>query len=146
MIGFNNEDLKFTLKNKRLIRKWLQEVAKTEGNYQVGDIQYVFTSSENQRNMNIQYLGHDYFTDIITFDYSSLKDGVISGDIYIDIPTVVSNSEIYGTPETEEIYRVIVHGVLHLCGQNDKSEKDNKEMHRKEDVYLSLLKTMAEKR
>jgi rRNA maturation RNase YbeY len=88
--------------------------------------------------MNIDYIGHDYFTDIITFDYSELEEGVVSGDIFIDVETVADNARIYGVTARQEMLRVVVHGVLHLCGQKDKDPEDEKEMHRKEDKYLAM--------
>ena len=89
--------------------------------------------------MNRQYLSHNYYTDIITFDYSDLDGGYISGDIYIDVETVTLNAFKYGATPTAEMHRVIVHGILHLCGQKDKRAEDNRQMHAKEDLYLSLL-------
>ena len=93
--------------------------------------------------MNIDFIGHDYFTDVITFDYSDLKgEGIVSGDIFIDVDTVKDNARIYGATFTSEMHRIIVHGVLHLCGQKDKTPRAEKQMHRKEDKYLKLLSEM----
>ena len=92
--------------------------------------------------MNRQYLGHDYYTDIITFDDSDLKEGYIAGDIFIDVETVADNARQYGATRREEMQRVIVHGVLHLCGQKDKTPRANRQMHAKEDKYLALLAEM----
>jgi rRNA maturation RNase YbeY len=89
--------------------------------------------------MNIDFVGHDYFTDIITFDYSNLEDGYISGDIYIDYQTVTDNARIYKTTAASEMLRVVVHGVLHLCGQGDKTPETEAVMHSKEDKYLELF-------
>ena len=89
--------------------------------------------------MNIDYVGHDYFTDIITFDYSNLEQGYISGDIYIDYQTVTDNARIYNTTAECEMRRVVVHGVLHLCGQGDKTPETEAVMHSKEDKYLALF-------
>ena len=87
--------------------------------------------------MNRQYVGHDYFTDIITFDYCDLDGrGVVSGDIFIDPFTVEDNSRILGTDPTEELHRVIIHGILHLCGYKDKSDEEAAQMRSKEDFYL----------
>jgi len=94
--------------------------------------------------MNIDFIGHDYFTDIITFDYSDLKgSGVVAGDIFIDVDTVADNARIYGATARQEMCRVVVHGVLHLCGQKDKTPRAEKQMHRKEDKYLLLLEEMV---
>ena len=92
--------------------------------------------------MNIEFLGHDYFTDIITFDDSNLGEGYIAGDIFIDIETVADNARLYGATARQEMLRVIVHGVLHLCGQKDKTPRAEKQMHKKEDKYLALLEQM----
>ncbi|MBO4992743.1 MAG: rRNA maturation RNase YbeY, partial [Alistipes sp.] len=91
------------------------------------------------RQMNIDYIGHDYFTDVITFDYSDLKGKrQVSGDIFIDVETVADNARIYGSTARQEMLRVVVHGLLHLCGQKDKTPRTEKQMHRKEDKYLKL--------
>ncbi len=142
MIHFYNDDCSYRLPQKRLIRKWLQEVARLEGGYAVGQINYVFCSSAVHRAMNVQFVGHDYFTDIITFDESDLAEGYIAGEIYIDVATVRDNARIYGTEARDEMLRVVVHGVLHLCGQGDKTPDAEAEMHRKEDRYLNLLAGM----
>ena len=125
------------------MRKWLREVAKQEGGYSVAEISYVFCSAERHRAMNIEFLGHDYFTDIITFGYSELREGFVAGDIFIDIETVADNARLYGATCREEMLRVIVHGLLHLCGQKDKTPRANKQMHRKEDKYLAIYKEMS---
>ena len=123
----------------RHIREWLREVATEEGNLQIGEINYIFCPSTVHRQMNIDYVGHDYFTDIITFDYSNLEQGYISGDIYIDYQTVTDNAKIYNTTAECEMLRVVVHGVLHLCGQGDKTPETEAVMHSKEDKYLELF-------
>ena len=110
-----------------------------EGDYSIAEISYVFCSAERHRAMNIEFLGHDYFTDIITFDDSNLREGYIAGDIFIDIETVADNARLYGATARQEMLRVIVHGVLHLCGQKDKTPRAEKQMHKKEDKYLALL-------
>ena len=145
-IQFYNEECNYRLPQKRLMRKWLREVAKQEGDYSIAEISYVFCSAERHRAMNIEFLGHDYFTDIITFDDSNLKEGYIAGDIFIDIETVADNARLYGATARQEMLRVIVHGVLHLCGQKDKTPRAEKQMHKKEDKYLALLEELkAEK-
>lgn len=106
------------------------------------EINYIFCSAQHLLEMNRQFLGHDYFTDIITFDYSELKEGFVAGDIFIDVETVADNARLYGASRREEMLRVVVHGLLHLCGQKDKSPRANKQMHRKEDKYLTLYKEM----
>ena len=137
MVRYYNDSTTYRLREKRKVAAWLKLVAEQEG-YTLGDVTYIFCSSEVHRKMNIDYIGHDYFTDIITFDYSELEEGVVSGDIFIDVETVADNARIYGVTAREEMLRVVVHGVLHLCGQKDKEPEDEKEMHRKEDKYLAM--------
>lgn len=138
MIRFlDTEGNPYKIKNKRLLRKWLAEVAQSEGGLAIGEINYIFCPAEYHREINRQYLGHDYFTDIITFDDSELDKGYIAGDIFIDTETVADNARIYGTDDQQELHRVVVHGTLHLCGQKDKTATDEAEMHRKEDMYLA---------
>ena len=137
MVSYYNDSTTYRLREKRKVAAWLKMVAEQEG-YTLGDVTYIFCSSEVHRKMNIDYIGHDYFTDIITFDYSELEEGVVSGDIFIDVETVADNARIYGVTAREEMLRVVVHGVLHLCGQKDKEPEDEKEMHRKEDKYLAM--------
>ena len=137
MVRYYNDSTTYRLREKRKVAAWLKMVAEQEG-YTLGDVTYIFCSSEVHRKMNIDFIGHDYFTDIITFDYSELEEGVVSGDIFIDVETVADNARIYGVTAREEMLRVVVHGVLHLCGQKDKEPEDEKEMHRKEDKYLAM--------
>jgi rRNA maturation RNase YbeY len=137
MVRYYNDSTTYRLREKRKVAAWLKMVAEQEG-YTLGDVTYIFCSSEVHRKMNIDFIGHDYFTDIITFDYSELEEGVVSGDIFIDVETVADNARIYGVTAREEMLRVVVHGVLHLCGQKDKDPEDEKEMHRKEDKYLAM--------
>ncbi len=144
MIHFYNDDCTFRLPQKRLVRRWLAEVARLEGGYAIESLNYIFCSSEHHRAMNVQFVGHNYFTDIITFDESDLAEGYIAGEVYIDVATVRDNARIYGTAPRQEMYRVVAHGVLHLCGQGDKTPEAEAEMHRKEERYLSLLAKMEE--
>ena len=142
MVRYYNDSTTYRLRDKRKIAAWLKRVAQEEG-YSLGDVNYIFCSSEVHRKMNIDFIGHDYFTDIITFDYSDLKgEGVVSGDIFIDVDTVADNARIYGATKLDEMLRVVVHGVLHLCGQKDKTPRAEKQMHRKEDKYIALYKQM----
>ena len=137
MVRYYNDSTTYRMREKRKVAAWLKLVAEQEG-YTLGDVTYIFCSSEVHRKMNIDFIGHDYFTDIITFDYSELEEGVVSGDIFIDVETVADNARIYGVTARQEMLRVVVHGVLHLCGQKDKDPEDEKEMHRKEDKYLAM--------
>ena len=142
MVRYYNDSTTYRLREKRKIAAWLKCVADGEG-YTLGDVTYIFCSSEVHRKMNIDFIGHDYFTDIITFDYSDRKGTrVVSGDIFIDVETVADNARIYGATAREEMLRVVVHGVLHLWGEKDKSPRAEKQMHRKEDKYLALYKQM----
>lgn len=142
-ILYFNDGSNYRLRDKRLIRKWLREIARAEGDYRIEQVNYIFCSSERHRAMNIEFLGHDYFTDIITFDYSDRKGSrVVAGDVFIDVDTVADNARIYGTTKTNEMHRIIAHGVLHLCGQKDKTPRAERQMHRKEDKYLKLLEEM----
>lgn len=138
MVRYYNDDTKYRYPDRRLTASWLTEVAASEG-YQLGDVNYIFCSSQRLLAMNRQYLGHDYFTDVITFDYSDRKKTrIVSGDVFIDVETVADNARQYGATALQEMRRVIVHGVLHLCGQGDKTPRTNAQMHRKEDKYLKF--------
>ena len=135
MVSYFNEDIKFDFKEKRLTNRWLKLVAESEIR-RLGDISIIFCSDNYILDVNMKYLQHDYFTDIITFDYC---DGdTVSGDLFISIDSVRENAAFYGTEFKDELNRVIVHGVLHLIGYDDHSEEDIKEMRAKENYYLSL--------
>lgn len=135
-VRYYTDDSTYHYPNRRLTAQWLREVAQSEG-YILGDVNYIFCSAKRLLEMNRQYLHHDYFTDVITFDYSDRRGThIVSGDIFIDVETVADNAKIYGFTKLQEMRRVVVHGVLHLCGQNDKTPRTNKQMHRKEDKYL----------
>lgn len=142
-ISYHTQGCNYRLAQKRLVSRWLEEVARLEG-YEIEEVNYIFCDSESHREMNRQFVGHDYFTDIITFDYSRRKEGVVGGDVYIDAGTVKDNARIYTTTFRREMLRVVVHGVLHLCGQKDKTPRTEKEMHRKEDRYLNLWDNMLQ--
>ena len=138
MVRYYNDSTSYRLRQKRAVASWLRQVAEAEG-YTLGDVSYIFCSSAVHRKMNIDFIGHDYFTDVITFDYSDLRgEGVVSGDIFIDVDTVRDNARIYGATPLHEMRRVVVHGLLHLCGQKDKTPRAEKQMHRKEDKYLQI--------
>ena len=138
MVRYYNDSTTYRFLKKRRVADWRRTVAKSEG-YTLGDVTYIFCSSAVHRQMNIDYIGHDYFTDVITFDYSDLKgEGYVSGDIFIAVETVADNARIYGSTARQEMLRVVVHGLLHLCGQKDKTPRAEKQMHRKEDKYLQI--------
>lgn len=119
-----------------LIRQWIEAVARGFGK-SLGDISYIFCNDSKIIEVNRQYLNHDYFTDIITFDYS--RPHRISGDMFISLDTVRSNAEAFGCSYDSELLRVIVHGVLHLCGVNDKGPGEREIMERHENESLALL-------
>ena len=119
-----------------LLEKWIAAVAKTH-NRIVGPLTYIFCDDPKIIEVNRQFLNHDYFTDIITFDYS--RGRMISGDMFISLDTVLSNSELVGATYERELLRVIIHGVLHLCGINDKGPGEREMMESFENQALSLL-------
>ena len=135
-IRYFNDDTTYRLPHKRLTSRWLVSCAGEEGCH-IGDISYVYCSSERLLEINRQFLGHDYFTDVITFDDSDLEDTrTLNGEIYIDTATVADNAKRYGSTALMEMRRVIVHGLLHLCGHGDKTPPEEKRMHELEDHYL----------
>lgn len=132
---FHKEDTAFRFLNKSLIINWLSSSLKKEKK-KPGELNFIFCSDKYLLKMNRQYLQHDYYTDIITFDYSQ-KD-LVSGDIYISIDRVKENASTYKVSFQDELLRVMIHGVLHLCGYKDKSTQAARLMREKEDYYLSL--------
>lgn len=140
MIRYFTEDVNFTFKNKLLNNRWLKTVAESEIK-RIGDVNIIFCSDSYILDVNIKYLGHDYFTDIITFDYCEGK--VLSGDLFISLDSVKENSIFYNTDFNQELNRVIVHGLLHLIGYDDHTDSDISMMRSKEDYYLSLRESLA---
>lgn len=136
MIRFYCEDTVYRLPQKKLTKKWVAALIAEEG-YSLGNINYIFISDNGILELNKKYLNHDYYTDVITFDY--VENNIISGDIFIGVETVKSNSKKLKNSILSEVRRVIGHGVLHLCGYGDKSEKEKRLMREKEDYYLSLF-------
>lgn len=135
MITYYAEDVKMPAIKKREISAWVKEVASRYG-YKVGDISYIFCSDEHILEVNRQYLQHDYYTDIITFDYTEEKK--ISGDLFISLDTVATNAEKFGATYETELHRVIIHGILHLCGINDKGPGEREIMEAAEDKALAM--------
>lgn len=115
---------------------WIKKVAASYGK-SIGEIAYIFCDDEKILEVNREYLQHDYFTDIITFDYC--EDNKINGDIFISVDTVKSNSEQLGVPYEQELHRVIIHGILHLCGINDKGKGEREIMEMEENKALAML-------
>ena len=135
MIRYFQEDIRFELKQKMLNNRWLKMVAGSEMR-RLGAINIIFCSDNYILDVNMKYLQHDYFTDIITFDYCE-KD-VLSGDLFISIDSVRENAQFYGTEFADELNRVMVHGLLHLIGYDDHSEADIAVMRQKEKYYLEM--------
>lgn len=134
-INFFSEDVEKPGLKFASIKKWIVSELKIE-NLEVGNINYVFCSDEYLLEMNRQHLGHDYYTDIITFDYR--EENIVSGEMYISIDRIKENSVLLGTGESE-IYRVIIHGILHLCGFEDDTEDESLAMREREDEALRRL-------
>ena len=135
MVRYYCEDIKFIFKNKLANNRWLRMVAGSEIKT-LGDISIIFCSDNYILDVNISYLHHDYFTDVITFDYC--EGNKLSGDLFISIDSVRENAIEFGTEFDEELHRVIVHGLLHLIGYDDHTPEDQKVMRAKEDYYLGL--------
>lgn len=136
MVRFFSEDIDFVFKKRMLTKSWLKMVSGSELK-KLGDINIIFCSDNYILDINIKYLQHDYFTDIITFDYCT--SDTLSGDLFISIDSVKENASFYGNSFENELNRVIVHGLLHLIGYDDHCEEDILIMREKEDYYLNLL-------
>ena len=141
MIRYFTEDLKFIYRNKRLNNRWLNQVISTESR-KAGDINIIFCSDEYLLDVNMKFLNHDYYTDIITFNYC--EGSLISGDLFISIDSVRDNAGHFNVDFEEELHRVIVHGVLHLIGYDDHCDEDILEMRAKENYYLNIRKQSDE--
>jgi rRNA maturation RNase YbeY len=144
MISYQTDQVKMPAIRRRDTSAWIKAVAASYGK-RVGSIAYIFCNDDKILEVNRQYLQHDYYTDIITFDYCDDelmmgKKDTISGDLFISLDTVHSNAEQQGTTYEEELHRVIIHGVLHLCGINDKGPGDREIMEAAENKALALLK------
>ena len=139
MIRFFNKDIKFILEKKLVLKKWIKTVV-DQYNCKVGDINVILCNDPYILEINQQFLSHDYYTDIITFDYS--EENEINGELYISIDTVRENAVEYGQDFPDELHRVIIHGVLHLCGLDDHNDEDIKEMREAENSALQLLSTL----
>lgn len=135
MITYNTDGVRMPKIKKRETTAWIRAVAATYGK-RVGDIGYMFVNDEKILEVNREYLGHDYYTDIITFDYC--EDDTLNGDLVISLDTVKSNAELFKKDYNEELHRVIIHGVLHLCGINDKGLGEREIMEAAENKALNL--------
>ena len=141
MISFRTENVMMPRIDRKLVREWVRKVAESYGCRESG-IGYIFCDDARILEVNRQFLGHDYYTDIITFDYTSGRK--ISGELYISLDTVKSNSELFNTGYDEELHRVIIHGVLHLCGINDKGPGERAVMEAAENRALELYRKLSE--
>ncbi|MCD8291237.1 MAG: rRNA maturation RNase YbeY [Prevotella sp.] len=138
MITYNSDGMKMPNIRKRETTAWIKEVVASYGR-KVGEIGYMFVNDEKILEVNREFLGHDYYTDIITFDYD--EGDTINGDIVISLDTVRSNAEMLGKDYNEELHRVIIHGILHLCGINDKGPGERELMENAENNALALMPT-----
>lgn len=136
MISYNTVNVKMPAIRRRDTSAWVKAVAASYGK-KVGEIAYIFVDDEEILRVNREYLQHDYYTDIITFDYT--EGNTISGDLFISLDTVRTNAEQFDKPYDEELHRVIIHGILHLCGINDKGPGEREIMEAAEDKALALL-------
>ena len=135
MITYQTEGIRMPDIKKRPTTAWIRAVAATYGK-RVGDVNYIFCNDERILEVNREYLQHDYYTDIITFDYT--EDDTISGDLFISLDTVRTNSEQFATAYDEELHRTIIHGILHLCGINDKGPGEREIMEAAENRALEM--------
>ncbi|WP_314967864.1 rRNA maturation RNase YbeY [Phocaeicola abscessus] len=138
MISYQSEDIGMPAISRAKITEWIKRVAASYEK-KIGTIAYIFCSDEKILAINRQYLQHDYYTDIITFDYCTGSS--LSGDIFISLDTVRSNAELFGQTYDRELHRVLVHGILHLCGINDKGPGEREIMETAENKALSLLES-----
>ena len=136
MITYNCEGVKMPNIKKREVTAWIKDVAATYGR-KVGEIGYMFVNDEKILEVNREYLGHDYYTDIITFDYD--EGDRINGDLVISLDTVETNARQFGKSYDDELHRVIIHGILHLCGINDKGPGEREVMEAAEDKALAMI-------
>ena len=135
MISYQTINVKMPAIKRRANSAWVKAVAESYGK-QVGDVAYIFCDDEKILEVNRQYLNHDYYTDIITFDYCT--DNTVNGDLFISLDTVRSNAEAFGKTYEEELHRVIIHGILHLCGINDKGPGEREIMEAAENKALAI--------
>lgn len=135
MISYQTINVKMPAIKRRATSAWVKAVAESYGK-KVGDVAYIFCDDEKILEVNRQYLNHDYYTDIITFDYCT--DNTVSGDLFISLDTVRSNAEAFGKTYEDELHRVIIHGILHLCGINDKGPGEREIMEAAENKALAI--------
>ncbi len=136
-IQFFTEDITYQIKGKGILRRGISQLA-TDKKYLLGPVNIIFCSDKFLKEYNKTYLGHNYFTDVISFDLSDDPE-LITGDIYISLDRVRENSKVYNVPLKTEIARVIIHGILHLTGMEDSTELEKEGMRKEENKYLSLI-------
>jgi rRNA maturation RNase YbeY len=134
MIRFTTDSIDMPALDERKLNRWIRAVAADYG-FTVGNINYIFCSDERELAVNREFLGHDYYTDVITFDYSTAS--TLNGDIFISLDTVRSNAEMVGATFDDELRRILIHGVLHLTGQGDKTPETKAQMTAKEELALA---------
>ena len=135
-INFETEDIHFELTNYQQVSEWIKQVIHNH-NFELDELTYIFCSDEYLHKINVEYLDHDTYTDIITFDNAD-EDGTIEGDIFVSVERVKENAEELKIPFEDELHRVLIHGVLHLLGHNDTTPELKAAMRKQEDKYLSL--------
>ena len=135
MITYNADGVKMPKIKRKDTTAWIKAVAQSYGK-KVGEVGYMFVNDEKILEINNEYLGHDYYTDVITFDYD--EDDVVNGDIVISLDTVSTNAELFDKAFEDELYRVIIHGILHLCGLNDKGPGEREIMEKAENKALEM--------
>ena len=141
MIGYESEDIDFELQNQSIVTSWIQETVANENKTLTG-VTYIFCSDVYLHKLNVEHLQHDTLTDVITFPYSDVD---VEGDIFISIDRIRDNAQKFGVPVLHELHRVMIHGMLHLCGYGDTHPKDKLLMTDKENWYLAKLETISKK-
>ena len=139
MISYFFQDVDFKFNKRKLNNQWLRMVAESEIR-RIGDVNIIFCSDNYILDINLKYLRHDYFTDIITFDYC--EKNILSGDLFISIDSVRENSVLYNSDFDDELHRVLVHGILHLIGYDDLTDEEQNIMRQKENYYLDMRKSL----
>ncbi|MDD6000679.1 MAG: rRNA maturation RNase YbeY [Bacteroidales bacterium] len=138
-ISFQFEDANFEFSDPEKVENWIIKTIETEKCF-TGNVTYIFCSDSYLLDVNRKYLNHDYFTDVITFDY--VKNSKISGDIFISIDRITEDAKIFNVSRENELLRVMIHGVLHLIGYDDQTDEQEEEIHKKEDFYLNIYNSL----
>lgn len=141
-IHFFCEDINYTLRSKGIIRQWISTTTQAEGIKEIEELSFIFCSDEYLLSINKQYLNHDTYTDIITFD-NSADEKILSGDVFISYDRIKENALLYKVSTSNEMHRVIIHGVLHLCGYYDERKEEKEIMTQKENFYLEKLELLG---